>query len=191
LEEEMAEDWEKIDELEKEQRALKNSVKDLKELKGVYTELINDAEDGMEVWEKLKNELEDGNEVFAPSYSSKKRKRSAESPKSRKKSKKSGAGSDDEGNFIDDDEDEDANNTDAESSSDIESEKGDPLKLVVVEAKLAQLKDDKKRARQEKSEIDDKIKKLNQELKISEKAQGEIETAMVSILDSPSFIVQY
>lgn len=49
----------------------------------------------------------------------------------------------------------------------------------VIEAKLAQLKDDKKRARQEKSEIDTKIKKLNQELKASEKAQAEIETAMV------------
>jgi hypothetical protein len=181
LEEEMAEDWEKIDELEKEQRALKNSVKDLKEMKSIYTELISDAEDGMGVWEKLKNELEDGNEVFAPSDSSKKRKRPAESPKSRKKSKKSRAGSDDEDDFIEDDGDEDANNTDAESGSDIESEKGDPLTMVVVEAKLAQLKDDKKRARQEKSEIDDKIKKLNQELKISEKAQGQIETAMVNI----------
>ena len=50
----------------------------------------------------------------------------------------------------------------------------------LIEGKLAQLKDDKKRARQEKIEIDNKIKKLNQELKVSEKARGEIETAMVS-----------
>lgn len=182
LEEEMAADWEKIDELEKEQRTLKQSVKDLKESKAVYTELINDAEDGMEVWEKLKSELEDGNEVFAPSAAARKRKRSAEPSKSRKKSKRSRVNSDDEDDFIDDDdeEEEDANDWDVESNSDIESETGDPLTMDLIEGKLAQLKDDKKRARQEKIEIDNKIKKLNQELKVSEKAQGEIETAMVS-----------
>jgi hypothetical protein len=182
LEEEMAADWEQIDELEKEQRTLKQSVKDLKESKAVYTELINDTEDGMEVWEKLKSEVEDGNEVFAPSAGARKRKRSAEPSKSRKKSKKSRVNSGDEDDFIDDDdeEEEDANDSDVESNSDIESETGDPLTMDLIEGKLAQLKDDKKRARQERIEIDNKIKKLNQELKVSEKAQREIETAMVS-----------
>jgi hypothetical protein len=45
----MAADWQKIDELEKEQRAIKQSVKDLRESKAVYTELINDADDAMDV----------------------------------------------------------------------------------------------------------------------------------------------
>lgn len=179
---ELDSDWEKIDELERGQKTLKQSVKDLKESKAVYTELINDAEDGMEVWEKLKNELEDGNEVFAPSDASKKRKRSDRSPKPRKKSQKSRvrASSDDEDDdFIDDDDEDEASNSDAGSNSGNESEKVDPLTMDVIESKLAKLKDDKRRARQEKSEIDDKIKKLNQELKTSEKAQREIETAMV------------
>jgi hypothetical protein len=183
LEETTKVDWQRIDELEKEQRTLKQSVKDLRESKAVYTELINDADDAMEVWDNLRNELEDGKTVFAPSDSSKKRKRSSEpSSMSRKKSKTSRVSSDDEDNdFIDDDdEEEDGNNSDGQINSDNESDKGDPLTMDVIDAKLAQLKDDKKRARQEKTEIDNKIKKLNQELKASEKNQGEIVTAMVS-----------
>ena len=174
LEEATAADWQRIDELEKEQRALKQSVKDLRESKGVYTEIINDADDSMEVWDNLRKDLDDGKTVFAPSDPSKKRKRSTEpASKSRKKAKASRAISDDE-------DDEDAHNSDAESISDSEFENGDPLTMDAIESKLSQLKEDKKRARQEKSEIGNKIKQLNQALKASEKAQGEIETAMVS-----------
>jgi len=186
LEEEMAADWQKIDELEREQRALKQSVKDLRESKAVYTAVINDADDNMDIWDKLKNELEDGNTVFAPLNESKKRKRTAEPSKSRKKSTNSKATSDDD-DFIDDEEDEDATVSDAESnSSDAELEKGDPLTMDTIEAKLAQFKDDKKRARQEKTEIDTKIKQASRELKASEKVQAEIETAMVSNQKNPS-----
>jgi chromosome segregation ATPase len=185
LEEATAADWQRIDELEKEQKALKQSVKDLRESRGVYTELINDADDAMEVWDTLRNEVEDGKTVFAPTDASKKRKRSTErSLKSRKKAKTSRASSDDEDDFIDDSDDEDGNDLDPESNSDNESEKGDPLTIDAIEVELAQLKEDKKRARHEKSEIDAKIKKLNQELKTSEKAQAEIETAMVSFHDT-------
>jgi len=181
LEEGTAADWQRIDELEKEQRDLKQSIKDLRESKGVYTEIINDADDSMEVWDNLRNDFDDGKTVFAPTDALKKRKRSMKlSSKSRKKAKTSRAISDDEDDDFIDDEDEDDHNSDAESISDNDSEKGDPLTMIAIEAKLAQLKEDKKRARQEKSEIDNKIKKLNQELKTSEKAQAKIETAMVS-----------
>jgi hypothetical protein len=179
LEEEMSADWQTIDQLEKEQRVLKQSAKDLRESKAVYTELISDADDAIDVWDKLKDELEDGKTVFAPSDATKKRKRSAEPLRSRKKSKTSQANSDnDDDDFIDDDEIEDAN--DSDDRSDDKPDKGDPLTIDVIEAKIAQLKYEKKRARQEKSEIDTKIKNLNQELKASEKAQAEIEAAMVS-----------
>lgn len=86
LEDQMSEDWDKIDAIEKELKGHKQEVKDLKESKGVFTELINDAEEGIELWEKLKDQLEDGETVYDPS---KKRKRSAEPKKSRKKAKKS------------------------------------------------------------------------------------------------------
>ena len=81
----MAEDWDKLDAIEKELRERRQNVKDLKESKGVFTELINDAEEAMDVWDKLKEQLEDGETVYDPS---KKRKRSAEPKQSRKKAKK-------------------------------------------------------------------------------------------------------
>jgi hypothetical protein len=184
LEEEMAGDWEKIDALGREQRDLKRTIGDLKESKGVFTELLNDADDAIEIWDKLEDELEDGKEVWAPSDDSKKRNRSAEPKKPRKKSKMSQ--SDNEDNFIDDDEDTDDgqdedNGSDAESGSESGSGKGDPLTLEEVEAKLNQLKADKKRARQEKSEVDAKIKELTLELKASEKKQADIEATMSAI----------
>lgn len=85
LEDQMAEDWDKLDAIEKELREHRQNVKDLKESKGVFTELINDAEEAMDVWDKLKEQLEDGETVYD---SSKKRKRSAEPKQSRKKAKR-------------------------------------------------------------------------------------------------------
>lgn len=82
----MSEDWDRLDTIEKELRGHRQNVKDLKESKGVYTELINDAEEGIELWENLKDKLDDGETVYDPS---KKRKRSAEPKKSCKKAKKS------------------------------------------------------------------------------------------------------
>lgn len=87
LEDEMAADWEKIDELEKKQRTLKELLSELKESKSVYTEVMNGADDAIEDWDKLKDALDAGETVYPPGGASKKRKRSAEPSKSRKKSK--------------------------------------------------------------------------------------------------------
>ncbi|KAH6709607.1 Dynamin family-domain-containing protein [Leptodontidium sp. MPI-SDFR-AT-0119] len=184
LEDQMSEDWDKIDAIEKELKGHKQEVKDLKESKGVFTELINDAEEGIELWEKLKDQLEDGETVYDPS---KKRKRSAEPKKSRKKAKKSRSSSDDEDEddfIVDEDEDEvddeDAN-SEAEIDSDSASDKGDPLTAEDIDAKITQLKDDKKRARRERIETDDKIKEVSHKIKALEKAREKIDTAMSAI----------
>ncbi len=82
----MQENWDRIDATERKQRILRQSVKDLKESKGVFSELINDADDAIEVWDNLKEQLDDGETVYDPS---KKRKRSPEPKGFRKKAKKS------------------------------------------------------------------------------------------------------
>jgi hypothetical protein len=51
LEEDMAADWEKIDAIDQEISALKTSIKDLKDDRGFYMEVMNDAEDAIEIWE--------------------------------------------------------------------------------------------------------------------------------------------
>lgn len=172
LEDRMGPDWEKIDEIEKQVRELKQSTKDLKDSRAVYLEVMNDCEEQIEVWEELKDKVEAGKKVWAPEIS-KKRKRvsiacliyeafgfqrkdtswnitdqsqSPETTKARKKARSSKYDDDDD-DFIDndDEEEEDAkvNGSDCESESEEES---DPLTLEEVEDKIAKLKEDKKRA---------------------------------------------
>lgn len=91
----------------------------------------------------------------------------------------------DEDDFIvDEDEDEvddeDAN-SEAEIDSDSASDKGDPLTAEDIDAKITQLKDDKKRARRERIETDDKIKEVSHKIKALEKAREKIDTAMSAI----------
>jgi hypothetical protein len=104
-----------------------------------------------------------------------------EPKKSRKKSKMSQSDNEDNDDEDTNDEQEEENGSDAESGSESGSGKGDPLTLEEVEAKLDQLKADKKRARQEKSKADAKIKELTLELKASEKKQADIEATMSAI----------
>jgi hypothetical protein len=120
LQDEFEEKWDRIAEIEK-KRDIKQSVKDLRESKAVYGELINNAEEAIEEWEKLKDDGEDGKSVWAPNLS-KKRKRSTEPKQARKKSKSSkGSKSDnDSDSFIDDDEEAD----EQDKASDVESDSG-------------------------------------------------------------------
>ncbi|KUJ22436.1 uncharacterized protein LY89DRAFT_714238 [Mollisia scopiformis] len=180
LEDEMAADWEKIDELESKQKSLKQEVKDLKESKEVYTEIMGDADDKIEEWEKLKDDLEAGETVYAPGTVSKKRKRSSKKSKtSRKKSKKTDSDDEDDGH-VDDDSEEDEQSDD-ESDSESTSEGGDPLTVEEIDTKITMLKEDKKKARRERGNIDKTLKEKNQEIKELLKSQTEIETAMTAI----------
>lgn len=80
----MSEDWEKIDDIEKQQRTLKQMIKELRESKSVFSELIDDADNAIDVWDRLKDQMDNGETVYDPSN---KRKRSAELKKPRKKAK--------------------------------------------------------------------------------------------------------
>jgi len=168
-------DWDKVDALEKQQKKLKESIDEIKESKGVYMEIMNDADDKLEVWEKLKDQIEDGEQVWAPSEASRKRKRSTKPEKARKKSRNANSSSNDD-DFIDDNDEEksETQSEDGEESED-ESEKGSPLTLEAIEEKFAQFKDDKKKARKERTEADTKLKSLNQEMKILKKCTQRIE----------------
>ena len=144
-------------------------------------------EDTIEVWDKLKEDLDDGITVYAPSDKSKKRKRLAEPKGSRKKPKKSkGSHSyEDLDDFIDDDDsdaDQDEEEKDPEAESDSESFSGEePLTKETIEEKLAELKENKKRARREKAKLDTKVNSAAQELNSLEKNKSEIEARMRAV----------
>jgi hypothetical protein len=134
----------------------------------------------------LKDDCEDGKTVWAPKDAPKKRKRSDEPKKSRKKSKKSKDTASEDGNdFIDDESDDDeiddASGSEGSDDEDSTSEKGGPLTLDAIDEKLDQLKEDKKKARRERSDIDGKIKDAKKEIAGLEQMKFEIETAMSAI----------
>lgn len=70
----MGPDWDRIDEIDKQVRELKKTIKDMKDSKAVYLGVSTDLDEQLEVWEELKDKIEDGKKVWAPD-TSKKRKR--------------------------------------------------------------------------------------------------------------------
>jgi prefoldin subunit 5 len=179
LEEQVSADWAKIDEIDDQLRALKKTMQELKDSRSVYSELVNEADDEIEKWEKLKDDLEDGKEVWPPSDKVKKRKRSLTSNKSPKKTKKSKSDGHSFAEEPNSEEEPDSEASEAESGP--ESEKGDPLTLEAVEDKLSQFKDDKKRARRERSALNAKTKSLNEEIRALQEDKGTIESAISAI----------
>ncbi|KAF8866379.1 hypothetical protein BDZ45DRAFT_639507 [Acephala macrosclerotiorum] len=185
LEDEMAADWDKIDDLERKRKAARKSLEEFRESKAVYQEVMNDSDDKIEEWEKLKDSLDAGETVYAPGESSKKRKRCAEPKKSRKKSKKSSS-EDYEADFIDDEEeDESEGGEDDESENESDSESvsgnGEPLAAEAIDAQLATFKEDKKKARQERAELDKQIREKNKEIKELDESIAKIETAISAV----------
>jgi hypothetical protein len=63
----MSSRWETVDQIESDQKRLKNRLEELKESKEVYGEVLNSTDDIIEVWEALRDRAEDGETVFAPS----------------------------------------------------------------------------------------------------------------------------
>ena len=184
LEEEMAADWEKIDQIDKDKRTLKETLKDLKESRTVYGDVINDADDAIDVWEALQNDLEDGKKIYAPSDKSKRRKRSSTPKQSRKRSKSKCSNNDGNDNFIvddDEDEDDDDDGSEAGNGSESSSEMADPLTMSIIEGKLTELKENNKKARKERVDLGGKVNTTNQKLESLERNQCEIEARMSAI----------
>jgi len=130
--------------------------------KGVYSELMDDAEEQIDVWDALRNELGNGKTVFAPKAKASGKKRKAKT--SRQSMKKRRAQSDSD-SVDDDSENEDFGDDESSDGSESTEGIGEPLTEETVSHKILELKANKKRARQERSELDNKIKALGIEIK--------------------------
>lgn len=181
LEEVMAEDNAKIEEIDKKVDELNAKITEMKESVAVYSSIFSEADESFDVWDDLKKEIEDGKTVYAPKAkeSSTKRKRSVSPRNSRKKIKK--AGYEDDDDFIDDEEEQEEEEEALEDEIEVEEEvldKGEPLTTEIIDNKLDELKDTKKKARKEKADILVHIKEVRRELKDFEEAKREIDTRM-------------
>lgn len=167
----MSSKWDILDQIEEDQKRLKDQLSELKDSKEAYGEILNDTDDKIEIWDDLRDSIEDGKTVFAPSSGSKKRKKSSSS-KQRKRRK--GSDSDDSDSMADDDS---STNEDEETSS----SRGEPLTIETITSTIAGLKETKKDARRHRRDIDTQITDIKEEIKILTAEDKVIEAEMSSI----------
>lgn len=184
----MREDWAKIDSIDEEKAALKKELDGFKESRAVYLDIMTDADEKLEVWEELEKRCDKGDTVFAPSESATKRKRSAEPKGSKKKVKRNKERKSDDDDFIDDDDEEEdshhsskSEDEESEKEDDPEAEEPEPLTMEKIETMISQLKEDKKRARQERQALNTKCEETNEKIAALQTTKDTIETAMSAI----------
>jgi chromosome segregation ATPase len=166
----MSTKWEKFDQIERDQKRVKEKLAELRESKAIY----GDTDDQLELWDRLRDDAEDGKSVFTPSERPKKRQRSNNFQKQRKK-RTSGKASDDDDNYTESASDEE------ESVEARNTSQGNPLTLEMIEGKISELKSTKKEARLQRRELDSKMLTLKEELKDLDAAHDDIEAEMSTI----------
>lgn len=185
----MAEDSARIDEIDRKREELNAKITEMNESIEVYGIIFSEADETFDIWDDLKRDAEGGKTVYAPKVEAKslKRKRSHSPKESLKKAKRLGYEDDsDSDDFIDDgDDNDDEDQEDEETFSDYEAkveeediDRGEPLTIEVIEQRLDELKDTKKKARKEKAAIQLAIKDVRKELRESDEARREIDTRM-------------
>lgn len=155
--------WDEKDRFEESVDKLLRDRRELKESKHVYAEMMDDADQQIDTWGDLKEEFEDGTTVFAPASKPIGRKRKAtkgsQKPRKRRRARSSS----------DSDSEDDENYADESSAGSISGEGGsdsskEPLTEDQINTRLSNLKSTKKAARKHRSEIEDKMKTLNEEI---------------------------
>ena len=159
-----------MDEFSRKVRESKADLKKTETLKGAYDDVMADIDEKLEAWESIQDQVEEGKAVLAP-LQSKKRKRS----RSQGRAKRRKLSSDDEGD--DDYDDDSVVSTDSEES-DEETDQGPPLTKESVIAKITELRNTKKDARRERSNLNEKIKEIENSMAEAKEAEEKIEAEM-------------
>ena len=110
--------------------------------------------------DRLRDEIGDGKTVFAPKAKSSGKKRKAKGSQKPRKRQRVYSNSD-SGSSADEDYDDEETSDKSESADDT----GDPLTEEQISSKISEIKDNKKKARQERAEVEGKIKTLDLEIK--------------------------
>jgi GTPase SAR1 family protein len=180
IEEELAELWNKCDDLSKKKRALKKELDRLKETKSNYSQVMEAADEELEIWEKLKDDFDDGKTVYPPTLkkkrSEKKRKRGR--PKNFFAKKARLDVSDDD--FIDDSSQSDRENAGDEDSAvgSEHEEPAEPLMEDKILEKIGDLRATKKDGRQQRAQIDNEIKNIRSQMQEVEKEHDAAEAVI-------------
>lgn len=174
----MTESQEELDNIKRQERQVKDKLKELEEAHDVYADVYTDADTQCDAWEILQDELHSGKTVYAPSNSKKRKRPEKTVAKQRKKRRTSGESDSDENS---DDADYEGSSDGEEETAQDDEQSGDPLTGEVISAKLNELREYKKNARRQKQDMKKQIDEAKKELedlraaadKIDDKMRGE------------------
>ncbi|KAF2744553.1 hypothetical protein M011DRAFT_479853 [Sporormia fimetaria CBS 119925] len=160
--------YDQKEKLEQEEDRLHASVQEYKDLKSVYNEAYETAQDDIDAWEKLKDHFDEG-----------------ETAKSKTSRKRPSYSNDSDDDFVVEDDASEAPDSDGGSDTESDGEDGrpsiEPLTEAQIEAKLEELKETKKNARREKLAIGAKIKDVGPEIRKIKAQMGEVKSEMSAI----------
>ena len=172
--------WKQIEQYTDAQKKLKNDLKDMKETKETYGEIMADADEQVEIWEELKSQLEEGKTVYAPSDRKKKRKKSSSSEERSSKRRK-GPRDDDDDDFIDDGstsehltEKSDDEGGDITGDEDVFSEQA-PLTEEDITTKINALRATKKESRRQRSDLENGMRDIKSNLAKAKEEEAKLE----------------
>jgi cell division protein FtsB len=181
LDDELADDWAAIDSITDTTKQLAGRIKDLKDQKAAFGEMLNQVEDEEDEWEDLERKLGDGRTVYAPTGDSGRKRKRQSKPSGSRKNRLS----------IDTDsesDDDDSVLSDSDSLSGSDKENGNPsrkdrvpLTEEEIDEKLTTLKAQKKSLRQNRKEVDAEIVALRQETKEIRAERERIEAEIKSM----------
>ncbi|KAF2640941.1 hypothetical protein P280DRAFT_399475 [Massarina eburnea CBS 473.64] len=173
----------KMTDLEQQQRAYKREIKSgneniesLKDSIAVYREVIEEADKDLETWEQLQDDADAGEKVYAPEKASKKRKRGRPKKNSRKRQEA-------------EDSDVEYVSSDAEESSVSDTDSDDdgcqapraPLTVREIKAKIDELRQSKKSARQERAILIKQIPDLKAKVRELQEKLDDVRGDMSSV----------
>lgn len=184
LEKELGESWYKMEEFHRRAKELENEMRELKETKVIYGEIMNDADEQIEVWESLKDSLDDGKTVYAPQKeSSSKKRKGNDDQTSRKRQRRLSVG-DKEIEDEDGDGDYDAfSASEKEVDGDVSETltAREPLEESQITAKINEIRADKKEARNKRAELTEKTTIIRKQIDDVRLAEQEIEAEISSL----------
>jgi len=174
--------WEQIDEHDKQIRSCKREMEELKETKGTYHAVMDDAEEQLEAWEKLKDDCEDGNTVFAPMAKNRKKRKSGGGGGTRKRQKMSSEDFDADFSDVDnEDENEESSASEEEEAEEEVEDRGASLTIDQIKTKIDELKNIKKEARRQKVNVDIQLKDTRQKISEIQALSAKIEADIAKV----------
>ncbi|KAI1117954.1 hypothetical protein F5Y14DRAFT_400633 [Nemania sp. NC0429] len=164
LEGEISESWEAAEKMKKTKLSLESQIADLKKVKTRLVEQLDECETQTDMWEDRQSQLSNGEVVYAPSISSKKRKRGEISLGSFKSETDDRLDADD------------SDLSDKENSQ--QDQNREPLTEEDIEDRIASLREQRKKIRGERRSLDSQIAELRRDI---EKNKNEREKVLASV----------